>query len=86
MCIVILRGGNYIFFRCIISLTKVTIDDNIEFFFLFVLGIKPGNQIYKNWDVRKMETDSAKGKKSERQVSETTQKIMQAAALNKEGI
>jgi hypothetical protein len=33
-----------------------------------------------------METDSAKGKKSERQVSETTQKIMQAAALNKEGI
>jgi hypothetical protein len=46
----------------------------------------PGNQIYKNWDVRKMETDSAKGKKSERQVSETTQKIMQAAALNKEGI
>jgi hypothetical protein len=26
-----------------------------------------------------METDSAKGKKSERQVSETTQKIMQAA-------
>lgn len=53
--------------------------------FEWITGIKPGNQIYKNWDVRKMETDSAKGKKSERQVSETTQKIMQAAALNKEG-
>lgn len=52
--------------------------------FEWVTGIKPATQIFQKWDIKKMETDSAKGKKTERQVSETTQKIMQAAALNKE--
>lgn len=52
--------------------------------FEWITGIKAPGQIFNKWDVRKIETDSAKGKKADKQVSETTQKIMQAAALNKE--
>lgn len=52
---------------------------------LYFVGIKAPGQIFNKWDVKKIETDSAKGKKADKQVSETTQKIMQAAALNKEG-
>ncbi|XP_071167028.1 protein FAM227B-like isoform X11 [Mytilus edulis] len=52
--------------------------------FEWITGIKAPGQIFNKWDVKKMETDSAKGKKADKQVSETTQKIMQAAALNKE--
>ncbi|XP_063432052.1 protein FAM227B-like isoform X3 [Mytilus trossulus] len=52
--------------------------------FEWITGIKAPGQIFNKWDVKKIETDSAKGKKADKQVSETTQKIMQAAALNKE--
>ncbi|CAC5404923.1 unnamed protein product [Mytilus coruscus] len=52
--------------------------------FEWITGIKAPGQIFNKWDVRKIESDSAKGKKADKQVSETTQKIMQAAALNKE--